>query len=110
MCGAARPRTDVLCVSIFNHAGIAGSRYSGTTIWYRCAARVRSWALATSGYVTGFGCRPYTELDAGATGPAFESHQGRKTRGVVHPDQRALWGYRWHRRCSVGLVKPAALL
>ncbi len=30
--------------------------------------------------VTGFGCRPYTELDAGATGPAFESRQGRKTR------------------------------
>jgi len=66
--------------------------------------------MIRSGPVTGFGCRPYTELDAGATGPAFESRQGRKTRGVVHPDQRALWGYRWHRRCSVGLVKPAALL
>ena len=30
--------------------------------------------------VTGFGCRPYTDLDAGATGPAFESRQGRKAR------------------------------
>jgi hypothetical protein len=25
--------------------------------------------------VTGFGCRPYTALDAGAAGPAFESRQ-----------------------------------
>ena len=29
--------------------------------------------------MTGF-CRPYTELDAGATRPAFESRQGRKAR------------------------------
>lgn len=67
-------------------------------------------ALHESAPVTGFGCRPYTELDAGATGPAFESRQGRKTRGVGHPDQGALWGYRRHRRCRVGLVKGAALL
>jgi len=30
--------------------------------------------------VTGFGCRPFTDFDAGATGPAFESRQGRKAR------------------------------
>ena len=28
--------------------------------------------------MTGFGCRPYTDLDAGETGPAFESRQGRR--------------------------------
>ena len=39
--------------------------------------------------VTGFGRRPYTDLDAGETGPAFESRQGRKAR---------VWGSRISRR------------
>jgi hypothetical protein len=30
--------------------------------------------------VTGFGCRPYTDFDAGETGPALESRQGRRAR------------------------------
>ena len=41
-------------------------------------------------------------------GPAFESRQGRKARGVGHPAQRALWRFGWHRWRSVGLVKQAA--
>ena len=42
-----------------------------------------------SASVTGFGCRPYTDLDAVATGPAFESRQGRKAR---------VWGTRFSGR------------
>src|ERR1700683_2233880 len=38
-----------------------------------------------------------------APGPASESRQGTKPRGVGHPvDQRALWGIGWHRCRSMG--------
>src|SRR5262245_46528789 len=59
--------------------------------------------------VTGFGCRPFTEFDAGATGPAFESRQGRKAR---------VWGTRisgrygdfgWRHRCSGHSVRCTTL-
>jgi hypothetical protein len=41
----------------------------------------RAWHDAGTGeVVTGFGCRPYTDVDAGETGPAFESRQGRRAR------------------------------
>src|SRR5262245_8280483 len=59
--------------------------------------------------VTGFGCRPFTDFETGATGPAFESRQGRKAR---------VWGTRisgrygdfgWRHRCSGHSVRCAAL-
>src|SRR5580698_10689102 len=38
-----------------------------------------------------------------APGPASESRQGTKPRGVGHPvDQRALWGIGWHRCRRMG--------
>ena len=43
-----------------------------------------------SASVTGFGCRPGTDLTTRTEGPAFESRQGRKARGVGHLSQRAL--------------------
>ena len=50
--------------------------------------------------VTGFGCRPNTGVTTRATGPAFESRQGREARGMGHLDQRVLWGFGWHLWCS----------
>lgn len=64
--------------------------------------------MLTEEIVTGFGCRPARTLPR-ARGPAFESRQGRKARDVGHPAQRALWGFGWRRRCSVGVVRPAGL-
>jgi hypothetical protein len=37
-------------------------------------------AARMTAFVTGFGWRPFSDFDAGATGPAFESRQGRKAR------------------------------
>ena len=62
----------------------------------------------TAGFVTGFGCRPITAIDTRTTGPAFESRQGRKTRAVGHPAQRALWGIGRHCACSRGPVQRAS--
>jgi hypothetical protein len=59
-------------------------------------------ALHESGPVMGFGCRP-TRTCQRALGPASESRQRTKPRGVGHPaDQRALWGIGWHRCWSMG--------
>jgi hypothetical protein len=49
----------------------------------------------TSAPVTGFGCRPVTDLDTRTAGPAYESRQGTKTRGVGHAYPQALWGIGW---------------
>ena len=48
---------------------------AGFVHWHKADRSERLFfaAVHKSGNVTDFGCRPYTDLDAGATGPAFES-------------------------------------
>jgi hypothetical protein len=67
------------------------------------------FAVREAAIVMGFGCRP-TRTCQRAPGPASESRQGTKPRGVGHPaDQRALWGIGWHRCWSTGpkMLAPA---
>src|SRR5690349_17338025 len=54
-----------------------------------------------SGYVKGFGCRPYQGWSRRHGGPASESLQGRKPREWVRGAVwRALWGFERRARCG----------
>ena len=87
-------------------------RLVASTFSYPTRDRTNSKLLvadrATVASVTGFGRRPPTHLTTRTTGPAFESRQGTKSRGVGHPSQRGLWGFRWRCRSSAGFLKLAA--
>jgi hypothetical protein len=74
----------------------------------RSSCRRRAQVSAAE-IVMGFGCRP-TRTCQRAPGPASESRQRTKPRGVGHPaDQRALWGIGWHRCWGMGpkMLAPA---
>src|SRR5207247_10759176 len=60
-----------------------------------------------AGRVTGVGS-PGARTMPTAGGAAFESRQGRKTRAVGGPAQRALWGIGRHWACSRGPVQRAS--